>query len=141
MLAPRSVTVCVDILNQLNGSTVDSLVANFKISDAGGDLLCCLEDVEVARHESLPLLPPVRRYDVVFQPMSIPSTLTEERNTLVRTPDMRSLYTTLDQKAIIATTHTLRQELIVGAEVGIKFPVEPVPWANYVFVARSKALL
>lgn len=135
------VSMHMDILYQSHISTIDSIVANIEISDVNGNILCCLDHVELARHESLLLLPSVHRYDVVFQSMDIPYTPTAEHNTLVDTPDMGFLYNALDRKAITATTRTLREELSVGGEVGINFQIELVSCANYAFIARPKALL
>jgi len=97
-------------------------VADFLIVAVDGTHLCTLTEVEVERHESIPVPPVSGRYDVVFQPLSSPNYVKDQTVTISsEREDLRVLYHYLDSLAGAALKQALMENAIPGNEVFLSF--------------------
>ena len=90
------------------------------IVDNGGTRLCTIRGFEMTRHSNSIEKPVEKRYQLEWQPVSIPIQPAEELHFIRElTRNTRDLWTTLDALAIETIKKTLAEPVVVGVEVCI----------------------
>ena len=90
------------------------------IVDNGGTRLCTVHGFEMARHSNSIKKPVEKRYQLEWQPVSIPLKAAEDLHIIRElTHNTRDLWTALDALAIETIKKTLAGPVVVGVEVCI----------------------
>ncbi|KAF8508000.1 hypothetical protein JB92DRAFT_3121331 [Gautieria morchelliformis] len=101
----------------LKNWTPGGISVDIFIVDNGGARLCTIRGFEMTRHSKSISTPVKKRYQLEWQPVSIPLHPAEEVHTIRElTRNTRALWTTLDALAIETIKKTLAESVVVGVE-------------------------